>query len=211
VAEEMKAPLFTISAGELGTDSGTVQLKLDESFEIATAWKAVILLDEADIFLEKRTLHDLQRNQLVSIFLQSLEYYTGTIFLTTNRVNCIDPAFNSRIHMSLPYPELSMESRRKVWTNFLNSLKVDTQAVDEKALDTLAALDLNGRQIKNVVKMAGLLAIAEGGKLTSGHIDTVAGIVMKKVQIDQDGKHKASVDTGTIQDIPEPKTDVWTS
>lgn len=62
----MKVPLYSISAGHLGTDSSTVQTKLTDAFEIATAWNAVILLDEADVFLEKRSVHDLQRNQLVS-------------------------------------------------------------------------------------------------------------------------------------------------
>jgi len=62
----MKVPLYSISAGHLGTDPATVQTKLTDAFEIATAWNAVILLDEADVFLEKRSIHDLQRNQLVS-------------------------------------------------------------------------------------------------------------------------------------------------
>lgn len=39
---------------------------------------AVVLLDEADIFLEERTLSDLKRNALVSVFLRVLEYYSGT-------------------------------------------------------------------------------------------------------------------------------------
>lgn len=37
----------------------------------------VVLLDEADVFLEQRTLTDLQRNALVSVFLRVLEYYDG--------------------------------------------------------------------------------------------------------------------------------------
>ncbi len=34
--------------------------------ELATAWNAIILIDEADIFLEQRSLNDIQRNGLVS-------------------------------------------------------------------------------------------------------------------------------------------------
>ena len=66
VSEQMRVPLYSISAGDLGTDPVAVRLKLAEVFNIAKAWKAVVLLDEADIFLEKRTTHDLVRNQLVS-------------------------------------------------------------------------------------------------------------------------------------------------
>lgn len=66
VAEEMKAPLYSISPGDLGTDPEVVQARLREQFEIAELWNAVILLDEADIFLEKRDINHLARNRLVS-------------------------------------------------------------------------------------------------------------------------------------------------
>jgi hypothetical protein len=62
----MRVPLYSISAGELGTDPTHVQARLQDAFKMTEAWKAVILLDEADIFLEKRELNHLQRNQLVS-------------------------------------------------------------------------------------------------------------------------------------------------
>lgn len=42
--EEMRAPLYSISAGQLGTEPSHVQQRLLEAFEIATVWKAVILL-----------------------------------------------------------------------------------------------------------------------------------------------------------------------
>ncbi|KIM96604.1 hypothetical protein OIDMADRAFT_75796, partial [Oidiodendron maius Zn] len=176
VTEKMKVPLYSISAGDLGTDPPYVQARLQEMFEIAEAWKAVILLDEADIFLEKREINHLSRNQLVSVFLQSLEYFTGTIFLTTNRVECMDRAFASRIHLSLTYPELKHESRLKVWKSFIQSLHVDTSAMTDDEMGRLAEKELNGRQIKNVVKMAALLAADNGGKLKPEDLDTILRI-----------------------------------
>lgn len=44
-----------------------------------------------------------------------LEYYSGILFLRTNRVGDFDEAFTSRIHMSLYYPELSEEKTRRVF------------------------------------------------------------------------------------------------
>ena len=38
--------------------------------ELATSWEAVLLIDEADIFLTKRDPNDLERNALVAIFLR---------------------------------------------------------------------------------------------------------------------------------------------
>lgn len=96
VAETMRVPLYTMSAGELGTDVEDVEEILKEALEKCAKWKAILLLDEADIFLEKRDLHDLSRNALVSskafrsylllfvtnlvcttVFLRMLEYYEG--------------------------------------------------------------------------------------------------------------------------------------
>lgn len=42
------------------------------------------------------------------VFLRTLEYYAGILFLTTNRVALFDDAFKSRIHMSLYYPALDV-------------------------------------------------------------------------------------------------------
>jgi SpoVK/Ycf46/Vps4 family AAA+-type ATPase len=66
VAEEMKAPLYTMSAGELGTRAHTVEEKLADILEMATMWNAILLIDEADIFLEQRGTGELERNELVA-------------------------------------------------------------------------------------------------------------------------------------------------
>jgi hypothetical protein len=61
-------------------------VELQKILDICHAWGAILLLDEADVFLEKRNMHDIHRNALVSIFLRQLEYFQGILFLTTNRV-----------------------------------------------------------------------------------------------------------------------------
>lgn len=79
------------SAGELGTDSRLLEGELQKILDICHAWGAILLLDEADVFLEKRNMQDIHRNALVSIFLRQLEYFQGILFLTTNRVEVIFP------------------------------------------------------------------------------------------------------------------------
>ena len=74
VAEFTKSPLYTISAGDLGADPAEMEKALSKILRLCTIWNAVLLLDEADVFLEERSLHDLGRNALVSIFLRMLEY-----------------------------------------------------------------------------------------------------------------------------------------
>lgn len=100
VSEVTHRPLYMISAGELGKDLEDVDTRLDTVLAICRKWKCVLLLDEADVFLQARSLIDLERDALVSIFLRRLEYYQGILILTTNRVGTIDPAFQSKLRPS---------------------------------------------------------------------------------------------------------------
>ena len=154
IAELLKRPLYMVSAGELGTDSRTLELELNKILDIAHSWGAVLLLDEADVFLEKRTIQDIHRNALVSIFLRLLEYFQGILFLTTNRVETFDDAFQSRIHVALRYGDLTTKAKRSVWKMFLE--KVMQQAAEsgetgvsfsDEDYNKLARHALNGRQV----------------------------------------------------------------
>lgn len=180
IAELLKCPLYMVSAGELGTNPRELEAELTKILDIAHAWGAVLLLDEADVFLEKRTVQDIHRNALVSIFLRLLEYFQGILFLTTNRVETFDDAFQSRIHVALRYSELTVKARRSVWKMFLAKVKeingVETVVFKESDLDKLAKHSLNGRQIKNAVRTAQALAVNEGVPLSMGHISKVLDV-----------------------------------
>ena len=95
VAEVTKRPLYAVSAGELGTEVSKVDAQLTLILELSHRWSAVLLLDEADVFLQERDSKDVARNALVSIFLRQLEYFQGILILTTNRLGDCDPAFES--------------------------------------------------------------------------------------------------------------------
>jgi hypothetical protein len=60
-------PTFQISAGELGTSLEKLEWQLPLIFRHADKWGAILLLDEADVFLEQRPLHDIHRNALVCV------------------------------------------------------------------------------------------------------------------------------------------------
>ena len=64
----------------MGTTASQLDQELTKVFMLAANWKAVVLIDEADVYLEKRELTDLQRNAMVAVFLRQLEY--GTISQT---------------------------------------------------------------------------------------------------------------------------------
>ena len=119
IVEKMEVPLYTLSAGEIGIMPDSVERELKAVLEKCERWNAILLLDEADVFLKNRELNSLKRNELVSILLRLLEYYEGMMFLTTNRVSTIDPAFESRIDVSISYPDLTVELRCQIWTKSL--------------------------------------------------------------------------------------------
>ncbi|TPX09358.1 uncharacterized protein E0L32_009402 [Thyridium curvatum] len=110
VASSHSRPLFPITCGDLGIDLDRVESTLSEVFRLANKWGCVLLLDEADILLSQREKKDdnIQRNALVSIFLRTMEYYQGILFLTTNRVGVIDEAVSSRVHFSVDFPDLDL-------------------------------------------------------------------------------------------------------
>jgi len=95
VAEITRRPLYTLSSGELGATPQDVGKNLSSILELSEMWDAVLLLDEADVFLAKRETTSLSRNAITAIFLRQLEYFEGILFLTTNRLNTFDHAFQS--------------------------------------------------------------------------------------------------------------------
>jgi hypothetical protein len=95
-----------VSAGELSVTAEAVEQRLPCIFKRASRWKAVLLLDEANVPLEQRSIQDIHRNALVCVFLRTLEYYQGIMFLTTNWVRQIEDAITSRIHFKLKYDNL---------------------------------------------------------------------------------------------------------
>ncbi len=163
VAEDLKRPLYSISVGELGTDPDQLEERLREILDLATVWNAVLLLDEADIFLEARDERDVLRNAMVGVFLRLLEYHQGVLFLTTNRVRNIDTAFYSRISVAIAFGKADLEKRVKVWTNLLGAASIKLESGE---IANLATSELNGRQIKNVIRTAGTLAKLDGETVT---------------------------------------------
>jgi SpoVK/Ycf46/Vps4 family AAA+-type ATPase len=179
VAEHMHCPLHSITSGDLGSAPAEVERNLTSILALVARWNAVLLIDECDVFLETRASRDLERNKMVSIFLRTLEYYEGIMFMTTNRAGNIDPAFQSRIHVSIEYPELAAESRRQIWTGLVKCSSI-THELTGADLDNLARLPLNGRQIKNTLRAAQLLALRRKTPLNEGLIKTVYNIGQRR-------------------------------
>ncbi|KAG1823350.1 P-loop containing nucleoside triphosphate hydrolase protein [Suillus subaureus] len=199
VAEHLKRPLYVLSSLELSTTPATLEKKLGDVLRLATTWDAVVLIDEADVFLEQRSLHELERNALVSVALRVLEYHRGVLFLTTNRIQAFDEAFLSRFSIAVKYPELDVDARLTIWRKFFELAGCELwggsgqpgdgrQSPDEFVklegqepqcyvsladLKELAAKPFNGRTIKNLVRTAQALAMSSDEPLSLEHVKVV--------------------------------------
>ncbi|KAI8631371.1 hypothetical protein F5Y19DRAFT_473778 [Xylariaceae sp. FL1651] len=187
VADNTKRPLFPITCGDIGETAMEVERNLHYNFRLAHKWGCVLLLDEADVFLAKRNKTDLRRNAVTSVFLRSLEYYAGILFLTTNRVGSIDPAFKSRIHMSLFYPKLDLEATHKLYEVYIKRTRTEqerakpaiTFKIRDKEIMRFAKRHFremekeglgtwNGRQIRNAFQVAIALVEHDGQQIKDG-------------------------------------------
>jgi SpoVK/Ycf46/Vps4 family AAA+-type ATPase len=129
-------------------------------------WNAVLLFDECDVFLSKRG-DDIHQSAVVGMFLRLMDYYSGTMFLTTNRLGVVDEAVDSRLAFRIHYEDLSEPDRLNIWKGLLAEANV---AALENVLKRLSQLDLDGRKIRNMVRAIQLTKIL---KLTWDHVEAL--------------------------------------
>ncbi|KAJ5928277.1 P-loop containing nucleoside triphosphate hydrolase protein [Penicillium verhagenii] len=163
IAVATQKPLFSVSVADVGTQAKNVESNLSRIFSLATTWQAILLIDEADVFLESRgrgpASSSTDKNALVSVFLRVLEYYQGIVFLTTNQIAQFDVAIPSRIHLAIQYKSLTQNQMRDIFQGFLKPLD-DKGLVDDldDILDWLKEdvynTGFDGRQIRNIVTTA---------------------------------------------------------
>ena len=160
IANFLERPLMVLTTTDIGTKPEDVEENLTRNFKVARNWNAVLLIDEADVFVANRSIEDLHRSSLVasmpnnlseieicglvsrparstlancrSGFLHALEFYDGLLFLTTNRVGTFDDVIMSRVHIQMFYPDLNAEQRHTVWNNFIHKLEAERPLMQVK-------------------------------------------------------------------------------
>jgi hypothetical protein len=152
-AEQTERPLYVLELGELGTNVALVEENLRRVFTRVARWNAVLQFDECEVFLAQRN-NDLERSAIVGCFLRLLDYYQGILFLTTNRPDVLDYAVMSRVMLKLAYPDLDQMARAIIWRTMFAAAGLE---LGENAFDDLAAAKVNGRQIRNMTRLAKIL------------------------------------------------------
>ena len=156
VANDTCRPLLRLTTQDVGL-SEHVESHLRKWFTLAAKWDAILLIDEADLFLEQRREGNLERNSLSTVFLRTMEYYKGVLFLTTNRPGHIDDSFISRITYPISYQSLSSETKKKLVDKFVNKFEeTSTIEFEQTAIKFLKSNcdSLNGREIRNMLQNA---------------------------------------------------------
>lgn len=156
-AETKERVLYPLSVSEIGTTPEEIEENLQRVFTRVERWNAVLLFDECDIFLSKRS-GDIDQAAIVGMFLRLMDYYTGTLFLTTNRLHTIDDAIDSRLALRIHYQDLQEPDRAQIWKGLLGEANI---VCKPDVLADIAKHKLDGRKIRNFVRLMQLHKIEE--------------------------------------------------
>jgi hypothetical protein len=151
-SEIIRRPLYRVHSGQLGLNVAAMETALKDVLTRAQRWGAVMLIDEADVYIKRRD-DNIAMNAVVGVFLRVLEYFNGLLFLTTNRVDDIDEAIVSRCIALIKYAPPDQPARTRIWRVMADQFALD---IDDALIAELAALfpAATGRDIKGLSKLA---------------------------------------------------------
>ncbi|KAI1504847.1 hypothetical protein F5X99DRAFT_370075 [Biscogniauxia marginata] len=152
IAKETRRPLVRLSAADLGTEEVKMEKHLMKWLDRATIWGAIVLIDEAEVYLEQRQSGHISRNALVTAFLRTMEYFPGLLFLTSNSIGLFDEAVMSRIHLAIRYDRPTDEQRRDIWRSLFDKLEEDQRLATLARERGHAALNTAGRSAEEETK-----------------------------------------------------------
>ncbi len=171
-AEVSSRPLYSIQAAQLGIKPDNVESNLMRFLARGSRWNAVVLIDEADVYVRARD-KDMDHNAIVAAFLRVLEYQSSVLFMTTNLAESVDDAIASRCIARIDYITPTFEQQKEIWRvlNTMNNVGLTPQNIRVIAK---AHPDLTGRDIKQLIKLALLMAANRNDKVQPATIDFVA-------------------------------------
>ncbi|EEH36797.2 hypothetical protein PAAG_07215 [Paracoccidioides lutzii Pb01] len=114
ITEQLERPLYSISSVDLSARAEEMEVQLTRIFCIASDWKAVLLLDEADVYLQQRddvgfTKMDQLDGKVLRIIIKNWKIYTGALIYFT--ITALDIQLHSSfspfsISLDIQHPSL---------------------------------------------------------------------------------------------------------
>jgi hypothetical protein len=150
---------------------GETEKNLSQVLNTAEELDVILLLDEGDALLARRTdvksANDRYANLETNYLLQKLESYQGIVLVTTNSGELIDKAFQRRMDVVIQFLPPQPQERLRIWQLHLPpGSRVEGADLEEIA----AACNLTGGQIRNAVLHATLLSLDGDGVVTRSHL-----------------------------------------
>lgn len=170
-AEQMERALYTVQCSQLGVDPEEIEKRLKKVLERAQRWGAVLLLDEADVYVRARST-DIRHNAIVGVMLRVIEYYNGLLFMTTNLSN-IDDAIKSRATAHVVYKAPTKELLFRIWQVLSSQFEVKLSD-DDIAKLVKKWPQAVGRDVKNLIKLTKLATITGKEKGGAETVEMVA-------------------------------------
>jgi len=151
---------------------GETERNLNEVFSRSEELDVILLLDEGDSLMTKRTdvsnANDRYANLETNYLLQRLETYEGIVIITTNAAQRIDNAFLRRLDVVVDFGKPEIDERRKLWQIHLPADNAITPAFMEKVVMLCI---LTGGQIRNAALYAMLLALDDKKSVNDRHLE----------------------------------------
>ncbi|MDO8433076.1 MAG: ATP-binding protein [Candidatus Binatus sp.] len=162
IAHAMGKPILAIDYAEIqNAFVGETEKNITRVFREAREAEAVLFWDEADaMFFNRDSAYRNWEVREVNVLLQELERFDGVCILSTNRKVTLDPALERRIAVKVEFERPDLNIRREIWRRMIPD-KLPMLDVD---VEKLAACDLTGGEIKNVVLNAARIALSREGK-----------------------------------------------
>lgn len=170
-AESKEKPLYNVQASQLGISPVRLEKQLMKVLRRAARWNAILLIDEADVYIHERG-NDMVQNAIVGVILRILEYHSSILFMTTNRGDIVDDAIASRCVARIDYEYPTTEQQIKIWNILSESSNI---TLSEDLINKIVKKydKLCGRDIKNLLKLANLKAQSEKKNIDLETIDFV--------------------------------------
>lgn len=171
-AEAEERALYSVQASQLGVEPEELEDELMKVLARARRWNAVMLLDEADVYVHKRG-DDLAQNAIVGVFLRVLEYHSSILFMTTNRSKDVDDAIASRCIARIDYGYPDATDQTKIWEVLAGGSNIGLSIHTIRQI-VKAHPKLSGRDVKNLLKLAQLVSNVEGKPITAETVTYVS-------------------------------------
>lgn len=158
LAHELKQPFMAANYAEIqNCFVGMTEKNIVRVFREARSHNAVLFWDEADaMFYDRDSASRNWEVRDVNVLLQEIEKFEGVCVLATNRKITLDKALERRISLKVEFDRPDRAMRQQIWKKLLPK---KMPLADDVDINRLAAHDLSGGEIKNVLLNAARLAV----------------------------------------------------